>query len=414
MPDESVAKISQRNYRVLSLEGTFYNAGLAFLDANAVLPIFIYTYTKSMSLTGLATTIAMAVPIITQILLGPYLNSIRHIPAFLTRTMLILRPLILLIVPILLSDISSGWVVVAFFIAYGVVFLGQGLLVIPWMKLLAQTVQTDQRNRVFGNQQLLGGIAALAAGSVVKLILNQSTWTEGLKFSLIFGSSGVVFLLTGITMLFSRDLPCKPQDKTKLDHRFYRDLPQFIGQNKRLRQLIIVRAINTSASLITPLLILFGRNHFALAASAVSTLILIQIGGSLLGGLVWRTISSRLGNRMSILVSQWIALTIASLAIGLYFINLIPSAQIILGLLILLNGINMGSWSGFVNFNFDISDDSNRTAYILATNIVLFPLTFVSLLGGILAASIGFLPLFLVCAFTAALGIVQANRLPRV
>lgn len=404
-------KISRINYRALSLEGTFYNAGLAFLDANAVLPVFIYAYTQSLQLTGLATTLAMGVPILTQILLGQYLNGINKLPRFIARQMLLMRPMILLTVPVMLSGLSATWVLSTFFAAYTLVFVGQGLVTIPWMKLLGQTVETDQRNRVFGNQQLLGGLAALAAGSAVKLILNQAGWTDGLKFAVIFSCSGVVMLLTGLTMLFAHDLPASPSRQVAIDRHFYQGLPGFIQQNPQLKKLIVVRAISTFASLITPLLILFGRSQFNLSSTHVSTLILIQITGSLTGGLVWRTLSSRYGNLISIRVSQIIALGIALIAL---LLTMVPSniyTMSLLGLLILLNGINMGSWSGFANYTFDISNDSNRSAYILAVNVVLFPLTFVSLAGGLLAASFGFLPLFLVCGLTALLGIWLSSHM---
>ena len=103
-------QVRKRNFYALILEGTFFFSGLAFIDVNAVIPVFIYTYTQSLKLAGLATTINLAASVITQILLGPYVKSIRNMPRYMTTIMFIFRPLPLLMIPVLFrSEERRGW-----------------------------------------------------------------------------------------------------------------------------------------------------------------------------------------------------------------------------------------------------------------------------------------------------------------
>jgi hypothetical protein len=83
----------KRNYYALIAEGSFFFTGLSFLDVNAVIPVFIYTYTRSMKLVGLATTINLAASVISQILIGPYVKSIKNPRAFFIKIMFIYRML---------------------------------------------------------------------------------------------------------------------------------------------------------------------------------------------------------------------------------------------------------------------------------------------------------------------------------
>ena len=56
--------------------GFFLFTGYAFLGVNSVVPVFIYEYTDSLKLAGLANTLKFACAMLGQIIIGPYVHKI--------------------------------------------------------------------------------------------------------------------------------------------------------------------------------------------------------------------------------------------------------------------------------------------------------------------------------------------------
>ena len=404
-------QIRRRNYLALITEGCFFTTGLAFIDVNAVIPVFIFTYTNSLKFAGLATTINLAAAIVTQILIGPYVKSIRHMPAYIARLMFLFRPLPLLMIPVLLSNLSPTFTVIIFLAIYTLLFSGQGLILVPWMDLFGRTILPGKRGAAFGYQQLFGGIGSLAAGFAVKSVLEHTGITDATRYAIIFGCAATSMILAAVVMLFTRDLP-RPVSAMPENHlSYYARLPAYLKKNQDFRRLAVIRVLTGVTGMITPFLILFGRSIFGLDMAQVSTLIYIQIAGSLTGSFLWRFVSSRFGNKQVILLAQIIGLIIPVFALACFLVKDLSMPWQLLWPLILANGVNMGSWAGIINYTIDIVDEQERTVYLLLSNIMTFPLTVLAFLAGIIADLTGFVPLFAASGATAFAGICLARRL---
>lgn len=403
--------VSKQNYHALSAEGSLFFAGLAFMDVNAVIPVFVFTYTQSLKLAGLATTLDLSARIISQLLIGPYVKSIRNLPAYITRIALLFRPLPFLMVPILFSPLANLTIVLLFLAIYGLFFLGDGLVLVPWTDLLGRTIPYHLRGQVFGNQLLYGGLGGLAAGYLVKYLLDQPSLTDAVKYSLIFSGAGLVLTLSALAMLWTHDLPHTVVPPPKNNWHYYRALPQFLKDSRDLQQISWIRITSSITTMIAPLLILFGSLTFKLSVEHVSTLVFLQILGGLLGGVIWSFVSGRLGNKQVVYLSQVIGLLIPAAAILCFGLQRFPAAWYLLWPIVLLNGINMGNWVGFLNYTIDISTEENRTVHMLISNIINFPLTILTFLAGIIADQTGFLALFLISGAAALLGMFLATRL---
>jgi len=405
------AKLRKRNFLALMLEGTFFFTGLAFLDANSIIPVFIYTYTQSLQLAGLATTINMASSILTQTLVGPYVKGIINMPSYVTRVMFLFRPLPLLMIPILFSHFNPLVTVSLFLIIYAMLWGSDGLIVVPWTDLFGRTVAPEKRGKLLGYQQLLGGIGSLAAGFLIKSALENPGFSNPVRYSIIFGSAAIALIFSSFAMLFAKDLPRKVSVE-KVNHvHYYRQLPTYLRKNKDFAQMAIVRIFASVTGMISPFLILFGKNLFHLNVSQMSTLIYVQIIGGLLGGIVWGNISSRMGNKFVIMISQMVGLVLPILALGCLLLKGFSLPYFILWPIVLANGMNMGSWLGYLNYTMDVVNEEERTIYLLLNSLITFPLTFLSYFAGILADHWGFVPLFMISGTTAIIAICLSYRL---
>lgn len=403
--------VRKRNFYALILEGSFFFTGLAFIDVNAVIPVFIYTYTQSLKLAGLATTINLAASVITQILLGPYVKSIRNMPRYMTTIMFIFRPLPLLMIPVLFSNWNPLLIVTVFLILYALLFFGDGLILVPWTDMFGRTILPEKRGKVLGLQQLFGGIGSLAAGFVIKSVLENTAYSDATRYSIIFSSATFLLILSSAAMLLTKDLPRPVESKPAKNRHYYASLPAYLKKNKAFRRVALIRILSSFTSMVAPFLILFGQGIFRLDVSQVSTLIYIQIAGGLLGGVIWSQISSRFGNKFVILTAQVTGLLIPVAALACFLVKDLSLPWYLLWPIILANGTNMGSWVGTFNYLIDIIDEQERTIYLLLSSVITFPLTGLAFLAGILADQTGFVPLFIISIVTACLGIYLARGL---
>ncbi len=404
-------RIRRRNFAALTLEGAFFVIGTAFIDVNAVIPVFIFTYMHSLKLAGLAATINLAASIVAQTLIGPYVRSIRRMPFYITLLMFIFRPLTLLMIPVLFSGLSDAWNVAVFLFLYSLLFFGDGLVVVAWTDLLGRTILPENRGKVFGYQQLLGGIGALAAGFLIKYLLENQTLTNDQRYAIIFSGAAVSLLVSAVAMSFSRDLPRIPATRPARNWHYYAQFPACLRRHPEFRRVAVIRILSGIAAMIAPLMILYGQGIFGLDAAQISTLVYIQIIGGLVGGLFWSQISSRLGNKAVIRAAQVTGLAIPAYALVCLLFRQTDQAWYLLWPLILVNGMYMGSWVGFLNYTIDIVEEEERTVYLLLSNLITFPLSILSFLAGIFADWIGFLPLFGVSGLAALAGIFLSRRL---
>lgn len=402
--------LRRRNFRALLVEGSLFLMGLSFLDINATIPVFIYAYTRSVLLAGLATTLNIAAPVVTQTIVGPFVGRIRDIPAYITRIMLVFRPLIVLMVPILFANLSPMLTVALFLVLYGLLWCSDGLIYVPWVGLFGRTVAPERRGRLLGYQQLWGGLGCLGTGFFIRHTLNRPDMADNQRFALLFGCAAALLAMSALIMLFVRDLPRKDREETVNPLHFYRRLPGYFRQNRPFQRLVAIRILAGFVSMISPFLVLYGVNTFSLTDGQMSTLVYLQIVGSLLGGVVWGYISSRKGNKYVIFTSLALGLFVPLAALGCLALSG-PAAFALLCFIVVLNGMNAGSWLGYINYTMDIVEEAQWPYYMPLSNLILFPLSLIPFAAGALADHWGYEPLFVISAAAAVVALFLARRL---
>jgi MFS family permease len=347
-------------------------------------------------------------------MIGPYIHKIKNLPAFISTIMFIFRPLFLIMVLILSLELSSDIIVWIFLFIYALLWASDGLVVVPWMDLLGRLVPGKRRGRLLGNQQLFGGIGSLIAGYIVKITLDNARLAETVKYSILFSLAGIVLLSSAVAMLFVKDSNKRSARPPVNILEYYRKLPGYLKINKAYSRMLTVQLIGSFAGAVIPFIVLFGKNTFDLSPSQVSTIIYLQIIGSLIGGLFWGNISQRMGNRYVILISRIISFIIPLLGLVSLGIYRIASPMLVLVPMCILAGINKGAWMGYTNYTIDVVDEENRPSYFVLTSLITFPTTFLPYLAGIMADTFGFVPLFIINIITsiAATGLALTLKSP--
>ena len=175
--------------------------------------------------------------------------------------------------------------------------------------------------------------------------------------------------------------------------------------------MIAVRVVSAGAVMVYPFVILNSTTLFDLNPSQVATLVYFEMAGTVLGGVIWGNVSHRFGNKYVITASQITALALSLLV--LFSRTLLGSSTpfALLWFLSLMTGINVAAWFGFLNYTIDIAGRETRSAYLVMTSIIAFPLAFLSFFAGLIADRIGLPSLFLFGGVAAAIAFLISLRL---
>ena len=78
---------------------------------------------------------------------------------------------------------------------------------------------------------------------------------------------------------------------------------------------------------------------------------------------------------------------------------------------IFCSGILLGAWLGFTNALFDVVNEEDQPVYLAIASTLLFPLAFITFIGGILADLLGFSGVFLLVVFFMLIALFLSLRL---
>lgn len=392
MPDE---KKYPHNYKHILVEGTLIYTTITFIDSNTIIPIFIDTFSKNIGLVGIANSLRVILTIIPQIILGFYIAKISSLPNFIRGCMFFFRSLPLLVIPALYLIQSNNVLVFVFLLIFSIMWVGEGIIAIPWLDLIGRTIGGNVRGKMIGLQQFLGGIGSVAGGFLIKIILSNVNISNNMKFSILFGIAGVMGFFSVVAILQVKDKERVVEQNNQNMLVYFKGLLLLVNKNKEfLKMLIIQMLINIPWTLI-PLLILFCKRTFGLSDIEVSKLVFAQIAGTLAAGLIWGNISHKLGNKPAILVSHVIGFAISVIALLSLVFKPIGVSEVVLIGMVFVNGIYTGSWLGFLNHVLEITEGASRPSYLVLNSIIGLPLVLFYSAAAFTADIWGFIPLFI-------------------
>ena len=406
---EGNQRFRSRNERGLLWQGILFFLGLSFIDGNAVVSVFIDAMGGSLALAGLVSAIHAAPGILGQLFIGIQAGRIANLPRYITLVMAVAYCLPVVAAAVLLAGVGNTAALAVFLTLYGLMWMGDGSILVGWYDLFGRLAAPRRRGMILGLQQLFGGILALAGSAAVGIVLGMETLPMQHRFAVLFGLAGLFMGGSAIAMSFVRDTKDRPRNNDNpLKH--IASFPTLFRSNRSFRRMTTVQALQGVATMVLPILILFSKQTFALTMAQTALLIPAQVAGSLAGGLVWGLVSHRLGNRHIILLNQANILLVMALS----FVAALTGAAWAAFPLAFLSGLTFAAWMGFPNYVIDVSDEARRPQYLVMSSLVGLPFTFMPLLAGRLAESVGFPPVFIICALAALASLTLAARLPKI
>jgi len=400
---------SKRNFIYALVEGAFYYTGYTFFDVYIVIPVFIDALTGDLRLAGLAVTLKLAFYFLPQLMMGHFTPRLKNLPFFVGIAGFCGRAGFFIVPLVLLTGFDPYIKVFALYLALMLGSLGDGLTHVPWLDILGRTIPGNIRGKLLGYQQLFGGIGGLAAGYMIKIILAGKGTSISSRYALLFFWGAALLAISGALLSLLKDNRNHTREKRSI-LSYLSGLHRHVAGNKAYTRFIITQCLFYFNGLAAPLYVLFAKKNFNLDEKTVTTLMFIQIIGSLAGGMLWGNLSQKKGNKVTIQVSILVNLLVAAIAASLVFA---AEAWVIVPLVVVLFGAGtlLGAYIGYTNYLIEIIPEEQRPVYIALTSTIQFPFTLLSFLGGVIASYVGFLGVFAAVAVFMAATFIASLKL---
>jgi MFS family permease len=407
--------LERRNFCMLTVDGALYNVALTCLDATILIPLFLKHVGGSTTLIGLAAAIRQLSFVLPQWYIARRLPRIPRLSRFVFWAYLLCRFAFLAIIAVLLQDASSSWVIVAFFVGYTMFALGEGLTQVPWMEVFGQTITPPNQGRLFGLMQTLGGVGAFLCGFVIQHILAYpERYPYPHNFIIIFSLAFAILLISTLSFIYVKEDPSRRGAVKKTERLRSTELRgrRIWRTNHAFRHLLIVQLLVGLHQIATPFYILYVQQLPGTSAPLIGELVLAQIAGSILGGMVFGLMSSRQGNRRTIKLTVLLNITVPVLILVAGSVTGGEGVQFLVCAAFFLLGLVGGGWIGFTNYLLEIANEHTRGRLVALINICSAPLTILPVFSGRFASVLSYPVIFEIVLILLLVAFWWSFRLP--
>ncbi|MBN2456120.1 MAG: hypothetical protein JXB29_06245 [Sedimentisphaerales bacterium] len=397
----------QRNMLAGIIHGTFFNMAQAFAEPFALLPLFLSGFISSKLVIGLIVGLMQAATVLPQLLMSRFLRRRPHTA----------RPLMLggiwtrcgvwglLGLLALMSSERSVLLLWASIILISLYSFAGGIAVLPYNRIISETILPEKRSSFFGWRLFFGGFMAMMAGFLVKFVLGSDKMLWPKNFGVLFLLSFVTLIIayTAMSMFkFPSDPPAKSMDATL---SLWRECLKTLKTYPVLKKLIIIELLTSKLALFMPFLTLYATQGRHIPLKWVGIFIVCIKLGSMLSNLLWMPVGNKVGTR--ILIHAGIITAITSIIISIFAQNVF-----FFSLAFFVTGIASSALMlGYSGYILEIGYAEIRVLLVAINGTMILPLYFMPLFGGLIVDTMGYFWLLVLALFFFSIALLLALTL---
>jgi MFS family permease len=290
-------RIYRRNFIFFLADFVLFSVAFNLIGSTTVIPDFVRKLTGSEILIAFSSQMFEILWLMPQLLVARWLIRVENkkmwfvIPNIPVRTLMLFFAGIVVVV----GPGHPGVLLAFFFLFYGMVAIGDGLVGVPWVDLMGSSLDNRRRARLFGLGNALLGVTVLGIAPVIHFVLSDDGPNFPNNYALLFFLAGIFFVITIPAGLLIHELPGGKARETIPTMRDYLpDLGRVLHQDATFRTMTLARVLTTFFTMAGPFYIGFATERLHMKSDvAVSNLLLMQTLGSVVASLLY----TRLGDR---------------------------------------------------------------------------------------------------------------------
>jgi|GEM_PF-4826064 len=407
-----MATQARRNMVGILTEGIFFFTGIAFLDTNVIVPVFLEGVTGNRDLVGVAATVRQMGFLLPTLLMAGLIHRIGDIRRFLLSLYwLRMAPLALVALALLIPGVPPLAIAVTFLGAMALFMLGDGASQLSWIEVLHGAVPADRRGQLIGWIQALGGAGALLAGLLVTRMLERPILPLRGTFAVFMLVAAAALSLSALGFHLVRVGRIQAgRDDSGSPLLWFRRIPGIISGNSRFRRMLLLQFLIGTGSMALPFYALYLKDTGAVPLAWIGILNVTQVLGSIVGGLILGWCNDRFGPAATLRFSSIVAMIIPALGLAAGFLGV--SGVAVALLLFVLVGISGGAWLGQTNYVMNVAPQQERPYYIATTNLNSVVISLLPMVGGLVSRVAPYTTVFVIVLACQVVGLLVALSLP--
>jgi MFS family permease len=399
-----VAEYVRRNLRwnmgAGIIDAMFFQLAQQVMSNETVIPLLLTNLGASTVIIGLATAMVSLGTLLPQLLMAGLTEGLRFKkPISLISGAFERASFFVIGLAVWVWGTRAPQMVLVLFIALRTLgSVSLGMILPAWSTMIGKVIPTRRRGQFFGVGRSLGALLGVGGGLLAGYLLETQSFPRGFALCLMLGSAAMFVSWGGLALTREPpDLEIRPRTPLR---SYLRELPAVLGRDRNYAWFVGSRTVTVLGSMAMSFVIVYGARRFALSGVQVGGLTAtIAIVQSVMY-IVWGLLADRFGHK-AVLCACPAAMACASLCAA--FTPNVAGLYVALGLVGAAVGGEVISGSNII---LEFAGPAQRPTYFGLTATLLAPArTLAPVLGGALAATIGFSGLFVTAAVISLAGV---------
>ena len=401
------------NFAVNTLDISFYSLAQNLVSQTTIMPLMVSQLTTSKVAIGLIPAIYSLGFLLPQLLMANYTEGLKR-----------KKPILMLLggtgerMPYFLIGLLLVWLakpapavtLVLFFVLLGVSAATNGLITPAWYDLIGKVIPVRWRGMWSGTGNSLGALMGVAGAALAGWAL--VTFPFPANYAACFLLAGVAMAASWIGLSLNREPESEVVKEPTHLSSYFKQLPSVLRRDSNYLHYLASRSVANIGGMAAGFITVYAVGHFKLGGAEVAGWTGLLVGSQAVMNLVWGLLADRRGHKI-VLCAASIGMALAVLACWA------ASSPAWIWLVFVLLGVSISA-DGVSNMNIilEFCAEEDRPTYIGLTNTLLAPTKALApIIGGWMAASLGYTPMFAVAVVAAILAAVLLTiwvREPRV
>ncbi|MFH1825108.1 MAG: MFS transporter [Candidatus Firestonebacteria bacterium] len=377
-------KTEDKNFYLGIINGALYIFACVFISGNIVMPIFLFNFTSSKALIGLASAILSIGWYLPQFFQGYYAEKKpTKMPIYKFTAWIRTISFVLIIFAILIfANMGTNLAITVILILIFIYSFSGGMAGIVFMDIAAKTVPPQRRGYYFGGRSFFGGLLALGGSLIVSFILgHKENYPFPFNFVILFSIAFVLLSLSLFSFMMVKEPPSEVV-KIRSFKEYYKEAIESLKSNFNYRRLIVTRYLCGATSIAFPFYVIYGLEVLKFPGSIIGAFLLSQVLGGIISNLFWGYLGEKKGNKLILQVFAILSLSSPIIAILSSYFEVWRGLYIFVFLF--LGFAESGSYVGFYNFLLEISPAEKRPSQVGFMHTFISPVFLIPALGGFL------------------------------
>lgn len=408
----------QRNFRLGVTNGVAFTFAETLFEPTLVLVAFVKSLTDSPLLIGLVSPLRDVGWFLPQLWISGFAQALPRKLWLYRRTAVVRVVMLGLLALAVLFLRDATWLLITFFITYGVYSLAAGFSGSAFMEVIAKTIPPQRRAVFFAWRLFLGGLMALLASAFAGGLIRADA---PLPFPQNFG---VLFLIGWLIIAFGLWLFAIIDEPSDHAVRPRASLPEqlrrawaILRRDTVYQRFMFLRASLTLSGAAIPFYRVYVEGELGGALDMVGVYLATSVISNLVANVLMGRWAARLGNRRLLAIGALMGLLMSLIVAALLLtsVNLAVSGRVASLWLIpafACAGIRESALGiGGQPLLLEIAPEADRSLYLGFTNSLLGLVLLTTTASGVIVATLGFAVLLGITVVAHALALIAALSL---